>query len=42
MFVFPLWPVRLILVVGCFVVAVQFLIFAWQHVAVLVSSKESE
>ncbi len=27
LFVFPLWPVRLILVVGCFVVAVQFLIF---------------
>ena len=42
LFVFPLWPVRLILVVGCFVVAVQFLIFAWQHVAALSSRKESE
>ena len=31
LFVFPLWPVRLILVVGCVVAAGQFLIFAWRH-----------
>ena len=35
LFVFPLWPVRLILVVGCVVVALQFLIFAWHHVVAL-------
>ncbi len=35
LFVFPLWPVRLILVVGCMVAAVQFLMFAWQHVVAL-------
>ena len=35
LFVFPLWPVRLILVVGCVVAALQFLIFAWQHVVAL-------
>ena len=31
LFIFPLWPVRLILVVGCVAAAVQFLIFAWHH-----------
>ena len=42
LFVFPLWPVRLILVVGCLAVGVQFLIFAWQHVVALGSREAPE
>jgi len=31
LFVVPLWPIRLILVIGCAVVTVQFLVLAWRH-----------
>lgn len=33
LFTAPVWPVRFILVLGCTLVAVQFLIFAGRHVA---------
>ena len=32
LFVVPVWPIRLILVIGCIVVAVQFLVLAWRNV----------
>ena len=30
--VMPVWPIRLILVVGCIVVAMQFLVLAWDSI----------
>jgi hypothetical protein len=30
-FVLPLWPLEALLVIGTFVVTVQFLILAWRH-----------
>ena len=41
LFTAPVWPINLILVVGCFVTALQFLIQAMQHVASLRESVES-
>ena len=35
LFVVPVWPIRLILVAGCLVVALQFLVLAWRHVIAL-------
>ena len=32
LFVVPVWPIRLILVIGCIVVAVQFALLAWRNV----------
>lgn len=32
LFVVPVWPIRLILVIGCIVVALQFLVLAWRNV----------
>tara|TARA_B100001142_G_C14187393_1_gene598598 strand:+ start:213 stop:758 length:546 start_codon:yes stop_codon:yes gene_type:complete len=32
LFVMPVWPIRLILVVGCIVVAMQFLVLAWDSI----------
>ncbi|MFL2539382.1 MAG: TRAP transporter small permease subunit [Candidatus Rariloculaceae bacterium] len=32
LFVIPVWPIRLILVVGCIVVAMQFLVLAWDSI----------
>ena len=32
LFVAPVWPVRLILVIGCVVVAMQFALLAWRNV----------
>lgn len=32
LFVVPVWPIRLILVIGCIVVAVQFLVLAWRNI----------
>lgn len=32
LFVVPVWPIRLILVIGCVVVALQFLVMAWRNV----------
>ena len=32
LFVVPVWPIRLILVVGCIVVAIQFALLAWRNV----------
>ena len=31
LFVVPVWPIRLILVVGCIVVALQFVLLAWRN-----------
>ena len=31
LFVVPVWPIRLILVTGCVVVALQFFVLAWHH-----------
>ena len=31
LFVVPVWPIRLILVIGCIVVAMQFLLLAWRN-----------
>lgn len=31
LFVVPVWPIRLILVIGCVVVALQFLVLAWRN-----------
>jgi len=35
LFVVPVWPIRLILVAGCLVVALQFVVLAWRHVIAL-------
>ena len=35
LFVVQVWPIRLILVVGCIVVALQFLVLAWHNVKAL-------
>jgi TRAP-type mannitol/chloroaromatic compound transport system permease small subunit len=35
LFVVPVWPIRLILVIGCVVAAIQFLMLAWDHIASL-------
>ena len=35
LFVVPVWPIRLILVIGCVVVSVQFLVLAWRHLKAL-------
>ena len=32
LFVVPVWPIRLILVIGCVVVALQFALLAWRNV----------
>ena len=32
LFVVPVWPIRLILVIGCIVVAAQFALLAWRNV----------
>ncbi len=32
LFVVPVWPIRLILVIGCIVVALQFALLAWRNV----------
>ncbi len=32
LFVVPVWPIRLILVIGCIAVAMQFVAMAWGHV----------
>jgi len=32
LFTVPVWPIRLILVVGCIVVAIQFLVQAWRNI----------
>ena len=32
LFVVPVWPIRLILVIGCIVVATQFALLAWRNV----------
>ena len=32
LFVVPVWPIRLILVIGCIVVAIQFALLAWRNV----------
>ena len=32
LFVVPVWPIRLILVIGCIVVAMQFALLAWRNV----------
>jgi len=37
LFVVPVWPIRLLLVVGCIVAAVQFLVLAWAHLREAVS-----
>lgn len=31
LFTVPVWPIRLILVIGCVVVAIQFLVLAWRN-----------
>ena len=35
LFTVPVWPIRLILVVGCIVVAIQFLALAWRNLQAL-------
>ena len=35
LFVMPVWPLRLILVIGCIVVSLQFLWMSWSHVRAL-------
>ncbi len=35
LFTVPVWPIRLILVVGCVVVAIQFLVLAWRNLEAL-------
>ena len=35
LFVVPVWPIRLILVAGCLVVSLQFVVLAWRHVIAL-------
>ncbi len=35
LFTVPVWPIRLILVVGCVVVAIQFLVLAWRNLKAL-------
>ena len=31
LFVFPTWPVKLIVVIGTLVMLIQFLVFAWRY-----------
>jgi TRAP-type mannitol/chloroaromatic compound transport system permease small subunit len=31
---FPVWPVKLIIVIGCIVTLLQFLVFAWRYLRV--------
>lgn len=38
LFTVSVWPIRLILVVGCVVVAIQFLVLAWQNLKALASA----
>ena len=35
LFTVPVWPIRLILVIGCIVVAIQFLVLAWRNLQAL-------
>ena len=35
LFTVPVWPIRLILVIGCIVVAIQFLVLAWRNLRAL-------
>jgi len=39
LFVVPVWPIRLILVIGCVVVALQFLVLGWRHVRALAGGR---
>ena len=39
LFVIPVWPIRLILVIGSIVVALQFIILAFKNFKLFISSK---
>jgi TRAP-type C4-dicarboxylate transport system permease small subunit len=41
LFIVPVWPIRLILVVGCAVVTIQFLVLAARHVAEIAAPSRS-
>lgn len=41
LFTVSVWPIRLILVVGCIVVAIQFLVLAWRNLKALASASEA-
>ncbi len=36
---FPIWPVRLIILIGCALACIQFLIFAWQNLSALLGRR---
>ena len=36
---FPIWPVRLIILIGCFCAGIQFLLFAWRDLRVVASGR---
>ena len=38
---FPIWPVRLIIVVACLLAALQFLLFARHHVLVMLGRRSA-
>ncbi len=40
LFVVPVWPIRLILVIGCVVVALQFALLAWRNVQAVQQLRE--
>lgn len=41
LFVVPVWPIRLILVIGCIVVALQFALLAWRNVRAVQKLRKS-
>ena len=41
LFVVPVWPIRLILVIGCIVVALQFALLAWRNVRAVQQLRKS-
>ncbi len=40
LFVVPVWPIRLILVIGCIVVALQFALLAWRNIQAVQQLRE--
>lgn len=39
---FPVWPVRLIILIGCFCAMVQYLIFAWQDLMIATGRSKTD
>jgi len=38
---YPVWPVRLIILIGCVCAAIQYLLFAWKHLSIVLGRQSA-